>query len=71
MLLIGHAAWEISFNQSEALSSSAWVVTPRQYGISALVSQTTLVGETSDSVTECQLFSQAKATPEKGTFFGP
>ena len=38
-------------------------MTRRQYGISALVSQTTFAGETSDSVTECRLFSQAKAPP--------
>ena len=70
VLLIGHAAWEIWFNQSEALSSSAWVVTRRRYGISALVFQTSFSGETSGSVAKCRLFSQTKAPPERGTF-GP
>ena len=36
-----------------------WVVTRHQYGISALVSQTSFGGETSGSVVKCRLFSQA------------
>ena len=36
-----------------------WVVTRHQYGISALVSQTSFGGETSDSVAKCRMFSQA------------
>ena len=36
-----------------------WVVTRHQYGISALVSQTSFGGETSGSVAKCQLFSKA------------
>ena len=36
-----------------------WVVTRRQYGIFALVSQTSFGEETSGSVAKCQLFSQA------------
>ena len=35
-------------------------VTRRQYGISALVSQTSFRGETSGGVAKCRLFSQAK-----------
>ena len=35
------------------------VVTSHQYGISALVSQTSFGGETSGSVAKCRLFSQA------------
>ena len=38
MLLIGRAACEICFNQSEALLRSIWVVSRHQYGISTLVS---------------------------------
>ena len=57
--------------ESEALSSSAWVVTRRRYGISALVSQTSFSGETSGSVAKCRLFSQTKAPPERDTFFEP
>ena len=34
-----------------------WVVTHHQYGISALVSQTSFGGETSGSVAKCRLFS--------------
>ena len=36
-----------------------WVVTRHQYGISALVSQTSFGGETGGSVAKCRLFSQA------------
>ena len=36
-----------------------WVVTRHQYGISALVSQTSIGGKTSGSVAKCRLFSQA------------
>ena len=36
------------------------VVTRHQYGISALVTQTSFGGETSGSVAKCRLFSQAK-----------
>ena len=54
--------WWIKFStrhdQSEALPRS-WVVTRHQYGISALVSQTSFGGETSGSVAKCRLFSQA------------
>ena len=38
------------------------VVTRHQYGISALVSQTSFGGETSGSVAESRLFSQATHT---------
>ena len=40
-------------------TTQIWVVTRHQYGISALVSQTSFGGETSDSVAKCRLFSQA------------
>ena len=39
------------------------VVTRHQYGISALVSQTSFGGETSGSVAKCRLFSQARLGP--------
>ena len=39
-----------------------WVVTRHQYGISALVSQTSFGGETTGSVAKCRLFSQASLT---------
>ena len=58
MLLIGRAAWEICFSQSEALSSSG-AVTRHQYGISALVSQTSFCRETCGGIAKCWLFSQA------------
>ena len=41
-------------------TTQIWVVTRHQYGISALVSQTSFGGETSGSVAKCRLFSQAK-----------
>ena len=42
-------------------TTQIWVVTRHQYGISALVSQTSFGGETSGSVAKCRLFSQATA----------
>ena len=41
-------------------TTQIWVMTRHQYGISALVSQTSFGGETGGSVTKCRLFSQAK-----------
>ena len=40
-------------------TNQIWVMTRHQYGISALVSQTSFGGETSNSVAKCRLFSQA------------
>ena len=40
-------------------STQIWVVTRHQYGISALVSQTSFQGETVGGVAKCRLFSQA------------
>ena len=39
-------------------TTQIWVVTRHQYGISALVSQTSFGGETSGSVAKCRLYSQ-------------
>ena len=39
-----------------------WLVTRHQYGISALVSQTSFRGETSGSAVKCRLLSQTKTT---------
>ena len=51
--------------QSIRSTTQIWVVTRHQYGISALVSQTSFGGETrGSSVAKCWLFSQAKAFPE-------
>ena len=43
-------------------ASQIWVVTRLQYGISALVPQTSFGGETSGDVAKCGLFSQANHT---------
>ena len=40
-------------------TTQIWVVTRHQYGISALISQTSFGGETGNSVAKCRLFSQA------------
>ena len=40
-------------------TTQIWVVMRHQYGISALVSQTSFGGKTSGSVAKCRLFSQA------------
>ena len=42
-------------------TTQIWVVTRHQYGISALISQTSFRGETSGDVAKCRLFSQATA----------
>ena len=39
-------------------TTEIWVVTPHQFGISALVSQTSFGGKTIGSVAKCRLFSQ-------------
>ena len=52
-LLIGRAAWDICFSQSEVLPRS--VVIRNQYGISALVSQRSFRGETSRAVAKCRM----------------
>ena len=39
-------------------TTQIWVVTRHQYGISALVSQTSFGGENSGSVAKCGLFSK-------------
>ena len=49
-LLIGRVVREICFGQSDALPRSGYWVTRHQYGISALVSQTSFRGEASGGV---------------------
>ena len=41
-------------------TTQIWVVTRHQYGISVLVSQTSFGRETSGSIANCRLFSQAR-----------
>ena len=41
-------------------TTQIWVVTRHQYGISALVPQTSFGGKTNGGVAKCRLFSQAK-----------
>ena len=45
-------------------TAQIWVVTRYQYGISALVSQTSFSGETSGSVAKCRLFAQGICPPQ-------
>ena len=45
-------------------ANQIWQVTRHQYGICALVSQTSFRRETSGSIANCRLFSQAKHNPE-------
>ena len=49
-----------NFIQPITVTTQIWVVTRHQYGISALVSQTSPGGEASGSVAKCRLFSQAR-----------
>ena len=55
---ISHAARPIKS------TTQIWVVTRHQYGISALVFQTSFRGETVGAVAKCRLFSQASAGDE-------
>ena len=52
-------------------TTQIWVVTRHQYGISALVSQTSLGGETSGSVDKCRLFSQVYWSTDMSTNIWP
>ena len=55
-------AWEISQAARPIRNTiQIWVVTRHQYGISALVSQTSFRGETVGGGVECCLFSQANS----------
>ena len=47
---------KICFSQSGAHTTQIWAVTGHQYGISAVVSQTSFRVETADGVARCQLF---------------
>ena len=47
-------------------TTQIWVVRRHQYGISALISQTSFGGETNGSVAKCRLFSQAIIGIKKG-----
>ena len=49
-------------------TTQIWVVTRHQYGISALVSQTSFGGESSGSVAKCRLFSQTKENTKLSQF---
>ena len=62
---ISHATWPIRS------TTQFWVVTRHQYGISALVFQTSFGGETSGSVAKCRLLSQASgASPYRPFDYG-
>ena len=56
---VGNASDWLNQISHEARPIRIWVVTRHQYGISALVSQTSFGGETSGDVAKCRLFSQA------------
>ena len=60
---LGVSDWlkQISMQQNHAIRNitQIWVVTHHQYGISALVSQTSSRGQTSGGIAKCRLFSQA------------
>ena len=50
-------------NRAVLLHTYVWVVRRHQYGISALVSQTSFRGETSGGVAKCRIFSKAVQNP--------
>ena len=51
-----------NFLQPIRCTTQVWIVTRHQYGISALVSQTSLRGEAVGGVQKCWLFSQARVS---------
>ena len=57
----GQCFWlvEVNFVPPIRSTTQMWILTGHQYGISALVSQTSLRGETSGGVAKCRLFCQA------------
>ena len=54
---------DVSISEQGSASTYVWVVTRLQYGISALVSQTSFRGETSSGVAKCRIFSKAVQNP--------
>ena len=50
-------------------TTQTWEVMCYQYGISALISQTSFGGETSGSIAKCQLFSEANLVLDIAAFF--
>ena len=62
VLLIGHAAKEIFFSQSEAVHAQICVMKYHQYAISALVPQTSFYGKTSGGVAQnvCCVLDQVR-----------
>ena len=62
---ISHAAQPIR------CTTQIWVVTRHQYGISALVPQTSFCYETSGGVAKCCLFSQAGRQPNQNPITPP
>ena len=55
------------FLKASGIPTQIWEVTRHQYGIYALVSQTSFGGETSGSVDKCRLFYQATYERTKWT----
>ena len=57
--MIGLVATDRNLLQPIRNATKIWVVTRHQYGISAIVAQTSFRGETSGGVAKCRLFSRA------------
>ena len=57
--LVGASDWlKQIYHAARPIRSTTliWIVTHHQYGVSAIVSQTSFRGETSDGVAKCRLF---------------
>ena len=54
---------DVSVSKQGGACTYVWVVTRHQYGISALVSQTSFRGETSGGLAQCRIFSKAVQNP--------
>ena len=71
--LSGASDWSVrvgNFFQPIRSTIQIWVVTRHQYGISALVPQTSFGGETSGGIAKCRQFSQATTEIENLTKLG-
>ena len=71
LILQGNQCFWLAENLLQPIrgTTQIWLVTRHQYGFSALLSQTSLHGETSGGVTKCHLFSKATDLYEMSSFW--
>ena len=71
LILQGNQCFWLAENLLQPIrgTTQIWLVTRHQYGFSALLSQTSLHGETSGGVAKCQLFSKATDLYKMSSFW--